>query len=172
MLLNVLKATEANDGQLSPEQRHQRAFSSVLRSDLFRDNVLYQPRNWYNTYPDYTSNMGKEGYLLTNFKVLGGEKWNGMAETLASLASSEKEYSVPLDRTPYEARIQAFWERIREARALLPYAQPKMEDKAVQNGVRRVQYALTYETDEEKIMKQAIHMLKLAIGVIGAPLDE
>ncbi|KAF2480895.1 hypothetical protein BDY17DRAFT_202135 [Neohortaea acidophila] len=150
--------------ELTEELRDQRAFHTILRGDPYRDNVLYQPRNWYNTLPDSTDHHGKEGYLLTHFNELEGPREVGMTITILSHARSPESYSAPVSHTLYPRRIREFWERVREAKQLLPHAQARINEEAVWEGFRRLSYASTYETDVEKVLTAAIHMLSRALG--------
>ncbi len=168
MLIDVLSHSKNDEDIMAASRKDHKAFEITLRSDAYRDDVVYQPRWWYNTYPRDIVSGQKEGELLIHFNEAGGDKWSGMANQLDDLSRSSSSHNVPLVRTQYPASIDDYWNRMREAHAVVLQAAPKSDDEAVVDAVRRVQYAATYEADRDDgdILKRAINTLKMAIGLI------
>lgn len=166
MLMEVLNAPNTHQELLRAEHKAGKAFTTVLRSDSFRNHVLYQPREWYNAYQlDATTSEGMPGNLLVHYHDVGGDKWTAMANMIAQLPESKGLFSVPLDETAYVQEISEYWDRIRKAYRLLDLPQAKSGDSNVYNAVRRLQYAATYEADNEEKMNDAMTGLQSTLGL-------
>lgn len=166
MLLQVL-STDSNAAGFEQTSRKDRyALSEVLKSDGFRDNAFYQPRHWYNAYA-MSSNQSEyqHGDAQLHFHGIGGDKWRGLSQTLDLLSSTPSDFSVPLERTSYTAETKAYWNRIATGYHVLQKASGRVGEPGVEAGFNRLSYAISYETDKEKVMQEAIDALKDAMGV-------
>jgi hypothetical protein len=166
MLLEVINMPNSHPELAAAEDKGEKAFDMVLRSDRFRNSVIYQPRIWYNAYQVNASYFeGEPGDLLVHFPDIGGDKWSAMAELIAQPAERMMKWDVPLEQTTYEREISDYWERLRRASKLLDAAYARMGEPAVQDAVRRLQYATTYEMDREEKMIPALSGLQDALGL-------
>lgn len=167
MLMEVLNAPNAHEEVQRAEHKVGKAFDMILRSDRFRNHVLYQPRKWYNAYQldTTTTSEGMKGNLLVHFHSLGGDKWSAMADMMAQSTASKRQFSIPLVETAYVREISEYWNRIRKAYRLLKLPETRSDDSNVHNAVRRLQYAVTYEADSEEKMVEAMAGLQGALGL-------
>lgn len=166
MLLEVLSMPSDTPGLQESGRKDRFALSEVIRGASYRDNVFYQPRNWYNAYA-FSANTSeyRHGDMQLHFHGLGGDKWSGLSNTLNLLSSTPADFSVPLRKTTYRAEIDAYWERMQMARRVLKKAEAWVGQEGMEAKVQRLQYATNYEADKEKIMKEAIDGLRDAMGV-------
>ena len=149
-----------------PQHEGQKALEKILRSDAYRHHVFYQPRRWYGAYELSPGGFqDKRGDMFVHFHDLGGDKWRNMEDTLARTSDAKKSWSVPLKQTTYTTRIRDYWDRIREANDVLNKARPRMTDPSVDPAYRRLQYATTYEVDNEDVMVAALRALRSAAGL-------
>lgn len=168
LLIEVLDAPSVRPEILQAEDKGRRAFEMVLRSDKFRAHVLYQPRSWYNAYQiNSTTFEGVRGDVLVHFHDLGGDKWTAMADMISRPASTQKSWSIPLEETTYEREISDYWERVRKCREMLQLGRPKAQDKVVFDALRRLEFASTYEVDDEEKMSSALSGLRTALDRQG-----
>lgn len=168
MLLEVINTPESHPAIARAEDKSEKTFEMILRSERFRHQVVYQPRIWYNAYQlNATYFEGEPGDLLVHFPDIGGDKWSAMSDFIAEPAEKKKKWNVPLKQTTYEREINEYWDRIRQAYSLLEIARPRMEDPSLQDALRRLQYAVTYEMDREDKMIPAINGLRNALGQQG-----
>lgn len=167
LLIEVLAIPQnefGQEGQLGRDAAR-RAFEKILRSDTYRDSVLYQPRKWYNAYQNSVSDSEAEkGDLFVHFHGLGGDKWGAMASRIASYDELRRDWNLPLEQTKYEKKVAEFWSRIREAKTLLWETREQAQDANVDPAYRRLQYATTYETDDADAMDRAISSLRQVAG--------
>ena len=162
MLIDVLSIPKREFG----DNAARKALDKILRSETCRESVFYQPRKWYNTYQTSASDTeAKAGDLLVHFHGLGGDKWGAMASTIAKTSELRRDWSLPLERTSYEKEIGDYWNRIREARALLAQAWEQREEPHVDPSYRRLQYATTYEVDDIDAIGSAMSGLREATGI-------
>jgi len=149
----------------------------LLTSAEWRSCVVYQPRRWWNALQtDLETFEGRRGDLLVHFWDLEGDKWAAMAKTLDALghrasggnatAASVGAWKKPFEETGYEKEVQAFWNRMREAKRLLGNAAPRMSEDAVRSAVERLGWVRDYQSDEEEKMSEA------SLGVTQALLQE
>lgn len=166
MLTEVLATPRVLPGlQLAP-RKDRFALAAMISSETFRDNVLYQPRNWYNAYAlsAETSEYGP-GDMQLHFHDTSGDRWSGMSRTLNFLSTTPSKFSVPLERTTYPKETQEYWNRIQTARRLLQKAQDHSDEQGVQARLQRLGYAMNYEADKAKVMQEGIDGLRDALGV-------
>lgn len=164
MLIDVLTIPKGEFG--GGQDGARRALEKILRSDAYRDHVLYQPRKWYNSYQISTDvSEAHPGDLLVHFHGMGGDKWGAMASTIAQTADLKRDWALPLEQTSYTKDVEDYWRRIREAKQLLYQAQGRKEEPQVDPPFRRLSYATTYEIDDVDAIRGAIGALREATGI-------
>ena len=164
MLIEALSIRKIEFGD-SPN-KGQRALDEALRSDQFRDHVLYQPRSWYNAYSLGANEFeGKPGDLLVHFHGLAGDKWSAMADTVNNTSELRRTWSVALEQTSYRKEVDEYWNRIRTAYDTLRRAEPHRFNPTVDGPFRRLEYASTYEVDDAEAMNLATEKLKEVAGL-------
>jgi hypothetical protein len=166
LLAEVLNAPPAHTKSQSTEDKSQRVFHELLKSDRYRSAVMYQPKLWYNAYQvNATYFEGDPGDLLVHFHDIGGDKWSAMDDTLGRTLQQKEKWQVFLEETTYEREISDYWNRIRKAYKLLDAAQSRSKDPRVYDAVRRLQYATTYEQDREDKMLPALTGMQVVLGL-------
>lgn len=139
----------------------------------YRDNVLYQPRHWYNTYSrgddDDKDPEVKLGEMQMHFPGLGGGKEQFMGNWLDKVETT-RAWTKPLKDTSYPKEIPAFWDRLRTARKLLdtasknpdgpPLGQPQVA--LVKGAMEELRKMIRQEAFSEG-MEEAIENLKQAL---------
>lgn len=167
MLIDVLSIPKnefGDDGRLG-EDAGIRALEKVVRSEGYRDHVLYQPRKWYNTYQlSASESESQKGDLLVHFHSQGGDKWSAMAATIEKADELRRDWNLPLQQTKYQTEIADYWNRIRTAKQLLYETREHAQEPHVDPASRRLQYVTAYETDDVDAMGQAISGLREATG--------
>ena len=140
----------------------------ILMSPEWHDQVLYQPRTWFNAYQlNSTAFEGNPGALLVHFHDLdGGDKWSSMATYFDQIALRNSTWSLPLGLTTYESEVREYWDRVRKAGILLQRAEAMNgKDGVVDHAAKRLEHAVRYEADVETEMHGASDALKEALGV-------
>ncbi|KAK5134494.1 hypothetical protein LTR08_006411 [Meristemomyces frigidus] len=167
MLVEVL-AMPANTPALEhAPDKDKMAMELVLTDTAWRKEVLYQPRTWYNAYQlDVDHFEGKRGDLLVHFHALEGDKWSAMSRYLTQVALRNSTWNVPLGMTTYESEVHEYWDRIRQAEALLDVAELRIADAGVEVAAKRLGYAYHFEADIEQVMHEAMDALKEALGIL------
>lgn len=136
--------------------------------------MVYQPRRWWNALQtDLDTFEGEKGDLLVHFWDLGGDKWAAMAKTLDSLghgdgngnvtAKSAGAWKKPFEETGYERKVEAFWDRMREAKRLFSDAAPRMGEVNVRGAVERLGWVRDYQSDDEEKMTEALLRVRDAL---------
>jgi hypothetical protein len=167
LLMKVLNTPNVHQEYQRLEHPVQKAFDSVLRSHEFMNNVVYQPRRWYNHYHTESAEE-MPGHLLVHYDVVGGDKWVAMADIISLSSSSRRKLSIPLEQTTYTEEIDRYWNSLRTAYRLLNLQLSRSDkDEKVSNAVRRLDYALHFEADSKVKMDEANTGLKDALGLQG-----
>ena len=102
--------------------REQDALKWVLNQADNKKHRIYQPRHWWNQYPEYYSNMGErvmKGTINLHFPGMGGARPDSMGYWLDKIENHPEEVSIPFYNTSYPAEIEAYWSRIRSAAEML-----------------------------------------------------
>ena len=97
----------------------QQAMAILFNETGFRENVLFQPRIWYNTYEFSGGYEGEKGRLLVHFPGLEQERWAHMEKWLGIVADTPEEWEADLADTMYPAEIETFWSELGSAREML-----------------------------------------------------
>lgn len=166
MLLEVLSIPSDTPGLQRAARKDRFALSQIIRRDVFRDSVYYQPRHWYNSYAlSANSSDYQHGNMQLHFHGTGGDKWSALANTLDLLSSAPQDFSLPLERTKYPAETDAYWNRITMALRVLKKADARLSEEGIQAKFQRLGYATNYEADKAKVLQEAIDGLRDAMGV-------
>lgn len=140
-------------------------FGELLAGEEFGEEVVFQPREWWNGYAiDGEEFEGGEGSLLVHFRGMRGDKWTALALALERLGSVEKREGLrtELEETGYKGKVEVFWDRMRESRDLLRGSGGR-EGEGVRAAVRRLGWTRDYESDLEGKMREAIDGLREAL---------
>lgn len=107
---------------LKPNVEHvfleQGDMARVLEKSKYRDNVIYQPRMWYNTYSKGNVDAEDPEVILGNMQV----HFPGVANKQESMGywldkvEKTKDWSKPINETNYLGHVEEFWELLRTFR--------------------------------------------------------
>lgn len=92
----------------------------------YKENIIYLPRPWINTYQFENSYEGSRGDLLVHFPGLGDLRWELMAQWLNRIESTPEDWQVPLRETDYLNKTEAFWANVREAKKGIASGEQKL----------------------------------------------
>ena len=93
----------------------------VLEKPKYRDNVVYQPRMWYNSYSKGTEDAEDPAVVLGDMQVHFpglGNKQESMGYWLDKIEKTEA-WTVPVNETDYPRRVEDFWELLRKSRLMI-----------------------------------------------------
>ena len=90
----------------------------------YREHMLYQPIEWFQGYQDSQGHFRsvQPGDLLVHFPGLKDKRFEYMDQYMDKLRSNQSEWHVRLQDTSYPANVDAYWSRLRDARAALQKA--------------------------------------------------
>lgn len=144
-------------------EKSQTAMGMAMAHDRFRDQVLYQPRGWFNARhkPDGEFE-GRAGDLMVHFQWLDGDKWTAMAAYLSKVAPWGNPWEVELSKTAYVQQATEYWARVRLAYKLTWIAQDKDDDN-VRGASERLIHVARFEADDAKSMNDALDLMKSAL---------
>lgn len=107
---------------LKPNVEHiyleQGDMARVLGKPKYRDNVVYQPRMWYNTYSKGPADAEDPEVVLGDMQVHFpglADKKKSMGYWLDKVEKTEA-WTVPVNETDYPGQVQEFWELLRKFR--------------------------------------------------------
>lgn len=110
---------------LKPNVEHiyleQGDMARVLEKTKYRDNVVYQPRVWYNTYSKGTADAKDPEVVLGDMQVhFPGlpHKQESMGYWLDKVEKTET-WTVPVIETYYPGQVEEFWELLRKCRLMI-----------------------------------------------------
>ena len=145
------------------------AMELVANESDFRDQILYQPRIWYNTYEFRHGYEGKAGRMLVHFPGLEEDRWDHMKKWLDIIEGPQAaEWKIPLAQTEYPGEIDRFWAAMREARKVVRSAEWFIGDKPhvpeeVTTAYSRMKEIMRYGTDDVETMVEATKWLNEAL---------
>ena len=101
-------------------QPDQNAMKYLFREGR-QDNVLYEPRHWFNA---YHSGKDKEieveaGDLLVHFAGFYGNRSEVMGEWFDKADKEKEKYALPFEKTKLTTEIDEFWSGFRAGRKML-----------------------------------------------------
>lgn len=146
------------------------ALEQIMESSRFRNRVTYQPRTWFNAFDSNRTYEGEPGDMLVHLLDVGADKWMRMDRYLSEVTSAVNPHEIPLDQTEYVSRVEGFWGRMKDTRRILKEAKDKEKGHdAVKEAVRRLRFALDFETDHAEVMTEAYQALLLALSELRHP---
>lgn len=167
LLIEVLSMPKNDPSLQHAIGKDQMALEMVLTAPNWRQQVVYQPKTWFNAYQLGVDHFeGKRGDLLVHFHDLEGDKWSAMSAYLAQVSLRNNTWSVPLGMTTYQYEIDEYWDRIRNTERLLNLAERHMDDHRVEEAAKRLGYAFHFEADIEKVMHEEMDLLKVVLGIV------
>lgn len=144
-----------------------------LNSTSNRDHVLYQPRQWINTYEFHHAYEGEKGDMFVHFPGLGTDRWNHMTKWLDILEGpGQAEWDVELAQTKYPAKIAEYWKIYGVAKEMLKDAKAKAGlvtdvPTSLKVAIERLEEVLWSETDQIAAMQAATDELMKQLGLAG-----
>lgn len=140
-------------------EKSRTAMQTVLSDIGFRDRVVFMPRRWFNAFEMRRRGFeGPKGSMLVHFHGLEGDKWPLMTRYLRKVRSRKNPYEMDFEDTPYAHEIEPFWDRIREAKALLAETKGRKED-VIRTLSGRLYHSLSFETDQERTFNSQLEKL-------------
>lgn len=103
----------------------QTSFKWVFRQVGYREHVLYQPIEWFNGFEQSFGHLPTvhDGDMLIHFSGMKDLKFGAVQKWLNRLERAPHELHVPLENTNYQANVDAYWTRLRNARDMLQKAE-------------------------------------------------
>lgn len=154
----------------------QEAMARVLQKKQYREGNIYIPRKWINTYEFHHAYEGKEGDMLVHFPGLGDAKTPHMTEWLKRIESSPNPWEVPLDKTDYPGRVEAFWKLYRSGWDIVKKTEEEVKkagEKATTSArsaaAAELRTALEEHSEDVELVKKRIEEIKAAIKKEAAP---
>jgi hypothetical protein len=150
----------------------QSVMEAVLNETEFRSGVIYQPRNWINTYEFVNGYEGKKGDMLVHFPGMEDQRWKHMADWLDVVETQPQQWAVDLAETDYPTKVSEYWAELRRARSMLQQAKLKidgveMQDQYEESGkqsfgrvLAQLQFAIESEADRPGAVKTAMEELQ------------
>lgn len=137
----------------------------------YRDNVLYQPRHWYNAYSRGDDDVKDPEVILGDMQIhfpgLGYFKEAFMGKWLDKVETT-RDWAMPVKNTSYPKEIGEFWDRIRAAKKLLGTSSetpPSNQHQValVQNAEEELRKAIREDASDVAKIEIAITKLKEAL---------
>ena len=102
----------------------QTSFKWVFKRDGYREHVLYQPIEWFNGFEQSWGHLlpVQDGDMLIHFSGMKDLKFGAVQKWLDRLERAPRELHIPLENTSYQANVDAYWTRLRDARDMLQKA--------------------------------------------------
>ena len=104
------------------------AMKWVFTKAEYRDHVLYQPRNWYNTFGSSDSEGAESGSLLVHFDGTLDDNSEAIKPWLDAVEKSPQEWQVPIEDTSFPSEVDRYWRNLRIARLELEDFIPDDDD--------------------------------------------
>lgn len=103
----------------------QAAFKWVFKRAGYREHVLYQPIEWFNGFEQSFGQLPpvQDGDMLVHFSSLKQHKFGAVQKWLDRLERAPQELHIPLENTSYPANVDAYWNRLRDAKNVLEIAE-------------------------------------------------
>lgn len=153
----------------------QSAMAYAFEKPNYRENVLYQPRGWFNAYSrgeeDNTDPEVQRGDLQLHFPGLSG-KDQLMSLWLDRVEQTPEDWKVSFQNTTYPKQIKRYWSRIQSAEKLLRQAEDTItensEDESLVSKLKKKRAQLKKVMEEEafddEVMDREMKSLKKTIN--------
>ena len=142
----------------------------MIKSDGYREHVIFQPRAWYNVYHGNEAN-NNPGALIVHMPGLGGGTGDALQHWLDRLKREPQTLQLPLEETTYVSQVEVYWHRMTRAKELLHQAmKPKevAEDNEVRKQRHELQRLMIDNADDERGMDGAMGGLTSAMRAAKA----
>ncbi len=102
-------------------QPDQNAMKHVFRWEGRPDNVIYEPRVWFNGYHSgkYNETEPRDGDLLVHFAGYYGNRTVAMGNWFDRVEIEPETLAIPFEETKVMGEIEEFWSRLWEAKTKL-----------------------------------------------------
>ncbi len=109
------------DIQIYNSGRDQNAMKHVFRWEGREDDIVYQPRGWYNGFHNDAHNKTEvvEGDLLVHFAGTYKNRTGAMKEWMSKLQRESEKLAVPFEKTILKQDIEDFWADLKDAKTRL-----------------------------------------------------
>lgn len=155
----------------------QAAFKWVFKQVGYPEHVLYQPIEWFNSFEDSRGHLPpvQDGDMLIHFSGLKDHKFGAVQKWLNRLDRAPHELQIPLENTSYQANIDAYWTRLRDARAMMQKVEQARDYNHTTQELLMVQAKLQQtvydEADKSSLVLEAIDKVKSALARAENPAD-
>ena len=156
----------------------QDAFKWVMSRVGYREHVIYQPIKWFNGFEQSHTHLPpvQDGEMLVHFSGLKESKYGAVQKWLDRLERSPHELQIPLEKTNYQANLDAYWSCMRDAREILQKAERVGDRNSLTQELRAAQADLQQivfdEADKPALLRDAIERVKSAYAVIRNPASD
>ena len=119
----------------------QTAFVWVFKRIGYREHVLYQPCQWFNGFEESFGHLPpvQDGDMLIHFSGLKAHKFGAVQRWLDRLERAPHELQIPLEKTNYQANVDAYWATLRDARDMVQQAEQFSDDNRMKQDYRTKQ---------------------------------
>ena len=165
--------------EIKEEFAEQGAMSRVFLKEKYRDNVLFQPRDWYNAYSkgddDLTEPEVRLGHMQVHFPGLAQKE--GFMNVWLDRVERTKDWETPLHNTSYTQETTDYWAQLRSAKELLGLVGTAMKEvaadtartAALQDAQTELQQWMREDAHDKEKMDLSVTKLKNALN---APKQE
>lgn len=144
----------------------------VLEKPKYRDNVVYQPRIWYNIYSKGTADAEDPEVVLGDMQVHFpglANKQESMSYWLDMVEKTEA-WTVPLHETEYPGQVEEFWELLRKVR-LIKADLAKAAKAAPKNAERSSNFNVTHDYVQRLVREEPFETEKLMNALVRSIED-
>lgn len=144
----------------------------VLEKPKYRDNVVYQPRIWYNTYSKGTVDAEDPDVVLGDMQVHFpglANKQESMGYWLDMVEKTEA-WTVPLHETEYPGQVEEFWELLRKVR-LIKADLAKAAKAAPKNAERSSNFDVAHDYVQRLVREEPFETEKLMNALVRSIED-
>lgn len=178
MLTEVAALPDLRTDVLIGYNAEQSAFKWVVKRVGYREHVLYQPVQWFNSFEESFGHLPpvQDGDMLIHFSGLKSNKFGAIQKWLDRLERAPQDLQIPLVNTSYQANVDAYWTRLRDVRDMMERAETFIRDgnKPTQELLlARVQLQQTVynEADKSSFVLWAIDRVTAALAAVESQLD-
>ena len=153
----------------------------IFSKDENKKHVVYQPSLWYNWFSTVERpDNDVKGDMVVHFSGInhdneGQMKKDVMETWFGKLQSDPAAWYVPLEKTRYPKEVPAFWELLRQARAILSIVKDRGDTGVIENehAIQVARNELKWAVEEEAYdfgkMNKTIHEAVEALRVSDRP---
>ncbi|CAF9918830.1 hypothetical protein IMSHALPRED_004429 [Imshaugia aleurites] len=152
------------------DNAEQVAFRWVFVQVGYRERVLYQPVEWFNSFEDSHGHLPpvQDGEMLVHFSGLKKHKFGAERKWLDRLERAPHELQIPLENTNYQVNIDAYWTRLRDARDTMQEAEQFRNGNYTTRNIRlakaKLQQIVYDEANNSSLVLEAINQVKSALA--------